>query len=505
MKIKIYIIGIKGSGLSSLVSILKNMIENHDDLLKKIYREKVYKACSEFEIDGVDTKEVFFSDEVLKKLNIKYKEGFDKNNIRSLKDNDFIIYSAAYNENNNEEIKEAKLRKMKMFLYTEFLGFLSFYSNKALAISGSHGKTTLTALISSILKEIALKNNFSDIFAILGATLKEFDNLSSMSFHKESSKKNILMIAEACEYRRNFLSFYPSHLIINNIEEDHLDYYKGIEDIKDAFLNLVFNTKDALIYNVEDKNTLSFLNKINKDLNLLSFGKDGDFSYKDLIQNKDNQTFKVVLSNKIDLDEFEITTPLFARHSILNILAAFASIYSLIGKENFIKSLDDIKKVILLFNGTQRRSQFLGKANGIMFYDDYGHHPTEIKSTLKGLKERYNKRIILDFASHTFTRSKLLLSEFKNCFHEADIVILNDIYPSARENKDLLNFTSKDFFKAIFSNKKENQEIYFIPTYQKSISFIKNLLKKDDIVLSMGAGDNFKVTKTLYKLIKDNK
>lgn len=460
-----YFIGIKGSGMINLVKFLK---------------EKGHK------ISGSDVGERFFTDEILERLSIKYKE-FNEENISS--DIDVIIYSGAYGEHNNKEFRKAKDMGIIMYSYTQYLGMLSKEYPNAICVSGTHGKTTVTAMISIIAKN--LKLNFS---SFCGSSLKEFDGFSSFYGGNE------VFIAETCEYKRNFLSFSPSILLINNVEEDHMDYYKDLEDIESAFIEYTNNirTDGAVIISVDGKNEKEIYARIKKnhpDLKVIAYCEkqsDEDEVYK--IENhkvsEGMQSFYVK-----GLGEFQVSMP--GLHCALNFLAVTLAYKELL-KDEFEMHLEEIKNSLKNFKGMKRRCEFRGMQDNIIYMDDYGHHPTEIKSTLKGIKEFYKgRRLVVSFQAHTFSRTAALINEFEHCFNDCDVLILHETFPSAREKKGLDSKEIEKNLKKALS--KGNYKFYYEKDIDNSPKKIKDILLPGDIFLTLGAGQNYKIIDALMR------
>jgi UDP-N-acetylmuramate--alanine ligase len=311
------------------------------------------------------------------------------------------------------------------------------------AVSGTHGKTTTTAMLSKILIE-----NDLDPTVIVGSLLKDVNSNLIVG-------KSQYFIVEACEYKRSFLNLYPKILIITNIDNDHLDYYKNINDIQSAFRELAERVpKDGyIICNSNDENI------------------------KPVIKNLETN---IVNYNDIKIDNLELKFP--GQHYKDDALASFCVANILkIEKDNILKSLKN-------FNGTWRRFEMKGKTkNGTIVYDDYGHHPTEIKATLSGFKEMYpsQKRVVF-FQPHTFSRTKLLLNEFSKSFDDADIVYILPIYKS-REQFD--PSISSEMLVSKIQNAKHIKD--------EDVCNLINTFDNNTVVLMIGAGDIYKLTESI--------
>lgn len=395
-------------------------------------------------VSGSDSSESLITKE-LEKLGAKIFLGHSADNIKD--DIDLLVYTPAVTEE-NPELKKAKKLKIPCLSYPEILGLIS--KNKfTIAISGTHGKTTTTAMIGKILIDAKKEPTI-----IVGSLLKG----QGSNF---VAGKSEYLVAEACEYKRSFLNLNPSILVITNIEADHLDYYKDISDIERAFSELVSKV-----------------------------GKSG-YVVCDPFGPHIREAIEDAKCNIVDYTEFideKLKLKVPGRHNILNAAASLAVSHILqIDKKLSEKSLQD-------FPGTWRRFEYKGKTKkGILVYDDYGHHPTEITATLSGARELYPKsKIIAVFQPHLYSRTKSHLTEFGKSFKDADLVIVAPIY-AARE-KDDPSINSQILAEEIRKNNK--QALYF-----KNFSEIENYIIRDgaksNVVIAMGAGDIYKIAENL--------
>ncbi len=423
---KVHFIGIGGIGVSSIARMM---------LLKK-------KGVS-----GSDANDSEIIRE-LAKLGAKIQIGHEKENLNSK--TDLVIYTIAVPENNPELAKAKKLR-IKILTYPETLGLIS-KNLYTIAVAGTHGKTTTTAMVAKIFIDAGLKPT-----AIVGSLLK--DTKSNFV-----AGKNKFFIIEACEYKRSFLNLNPQILAITNIDNDHLDYYKDMKDIQKAFAELA--------------------GKIPKD----GF----------LICNPNDQKIKPVLKSAkcriIDYtkesDNFRLKFP--GKHNIEN-----ARVASAVAKLANIKE-KEITESLKNFGGTWRRFDFKGESkSGALIYDDYAHHPTEIKATLKSFKEKFpKKRLTVVFQPHLFSRTKLLLKDFAASFKDADEVILAPIYAAREENDKSI---SSDMLAEKIKQKKK--PVLALENFEKIVDYLMANTGKNDLVITMGAGDVYKVGERLIKLI----
>ena len=461
---KVYVIGIKGSGVIAAVEILHSM---------------------GIEISGSDTNEKFFTDEILQRLGINYKENFSANNIPA--DVDLVIYSTAYNENNNIEFKVAKEKGLQMISYPEILAEL-FNEKYGIAVAGTHGKTTTSAMLAHVLKEMG-----KDPSAIIGSRVINWEG-NALAGQGE------FFVAEADEFQNKLKLYNPKGVILTSIDFDHPDFFPTFEDYKKVFKEFVARIPKTgfLVVWGDSVDTLEIANETGGVV--LTYGLGEENSYKILnlklqisneLQNlndqKPKQSFRVDYKNE-NLGEFEIQ--LVGRHNILNATAVIATCHKL----NL--DLKKTRQAIASFQGTKRRFEYIGERNGAVLIDDYGHHPEEIKATLKGAREIYpNKNIWAVFHPHSYSRTEALLQEFAQSFSDAGRVIVLDIYGSARENSGKVN--SNDLVKLI--NKFDRDKAEYIKTIDEAVEFLRDKIGEDDVVITIGAGNCWEVVEKLKK------
>lgn len=448
---KIYFIGIKGSGMVALVEIL---------------------ARQGFEVTGSDTTEKFFTDEILKKkLFVKYFEGFDADHVKD--DTDLVVFSTAYNEENNEEFKAAKYKSLPMISYPELLGLL-FNQKYGIAVCGTHGKTTTTAMLAEIFRVSDL-----DPTAVVGSQVRQWRGSALVG-------RSDFMIIEADEYQGKFKFYHPQAVILTSADWDHPDYFKTPEQYKKTFIDFVqkIPRHGFLVVCGDRSDTLEIARSAKCNVLKYGFGKENDFKIKNHELKDGKQIFEVWNGEK-KLGEFELELP--GKHNVLNAAAAVAM------SHKFNAKIEKIQEALRNFEGTSRRFEYIGKRNGAILIDDYGHHPEELKATLKAAREFFpKKRIWCVFHPHTYTRTKALLSEFAQSFEDADRVIVLDIYGSARETQGGVH--SQDLVELA---KKYHRNVAYIPTIDEAVEFLKDEIEKGDLVIAMGAGNVWEVAEKL--------
>ena len=366
-----FLVGIKGTGLSAFAELL---------------------LSAGASVSGSDTAEKFYTDQVLAALGIPYKEGFSKDNITD--DIDCVIYSSAYNPASNPDLAEAEKRGIPMLEYTAALGAFSI-AYDAGGIAGVHGKTTTTAITGTLLKALDAPAS-----VLAGSAVSNFGGRSTLVGGSQ------FFVAETCEYKRHFMAFHPKRMIITSIEPDHLDFYPTYQDIFKAFVDYaeLLPKGGELIYCADDPGCLELRDKVSEkrpDIVLTPYGKNaaGDFKITENSVSDGNNAFKVAGFDKT----FVLQIP--GNHIVLDAAAALAMTVSIIKKWKGKVTPEDIEKIaegFKAFHGSKRRSEIVGEAKGILFMDDYGHHPTAIRLTLEGIRKFYQgRRIIVDFMSHT--------------------------------------------------------------------------------------------------------
>ncbi len=435
----IHFIGIGGIMMSGIAEILVN---------------------SDFLVTGSDLSNTKITRH-LEDLGIKIYYNHSKENINN---SDLIIYSSAINES-NPEYNEAIQKNIPTISRAEAVSIIMKDYKYNIAVSGSHGKTTTTNMISNILIEA----NVLPTVLIGGIS-------SNINSNVLIGKKDYLIL-EACEYKENFLHFNHNIGVILNVDEDHLDYYEDINHILSAFIKFAKKIpKDGyLILNSDNYNVKKIISHV--DCNVITYGINSDANYKAKnITHYENKTRFDVYLNDDFLETIDIST--LGNHNVSNALAAFSVCNSLSISHETIKN--SLKK----FKGTQRRFEILGKYKDAMVIDDYAHHPTEIIETLNTCSLIKKNKVICIFQPHTFSRTMSLMLKFSKAFDKADTVIITDIY-AAREvdNNDV---HSKDLVKKI---KESKEDVIYIKDFNKIKKYLSENINKDDIIITVGAGN----------------
>ena len=385
--------------------------------------------------------------------------------LEKVKNADLIVYTAAIPKD-DVELTLANRLGIKTCERAVFLGKLTENFRETISISGTHGKTTTTSLVS-----LCFINAGFDPNVQVGAILKQLDGNYRIG-------NSDYLILEACEYVESFLHFHPKAEIILNIDNDHLDYFKNIENIKSAFAKYVQLLPDdgLLVMNADDANSIDLSKYTNAKI--LTFGinnYNANFVAKNIkFDNNGFATYDVYKNGEF-FDTFTLSIP--GMHNVLNSLSCIA----LCNEYGIANSV--IKGAFLSFTGADRRMQFKGSFNGIDIYDDYAHHPTEIKATADALNRKsFNKSWVI-FQPHTYSRLKILLNDFAESLLGFDNIIIADVY-AARE-KNNFNISSKDLVDKIETLGKP---VTYIHEFDDIVKYIKENAHPGDIVLTLGAG-----------------
>jgi UDP-N-acetylmuramate--alanine ligase len=459
----IYFIGIKGAGMSALALIYKKL------------GAKVL---------GSDVKENFFSDNILKKEKITILEGFKTSNIP--KNCDFIICSNAFLNNENPEFKKANELGLAVLSYAEGVALL-FNNCFGIAIAGSHGKTTTTAMVAEIIRQANLP-----LIALVGSEVLNWKSNALVKVQnynfKSKFKKMPIFVLEADEYKEAFLNYQPKILLITNIDWDHPDYFKKEIDYLKAFKKIIAKT-------LANGGKVIFSKDAQKAL--------GDLIYQSL-------TFKKNKNLIVYTNQYRFNLKIAGDFNQYNANGAY-----LVAKELKIKD-SLIKKALANFCGTARRMQkhlikIPGLKSKITIIDDYAHHPTEIKHTIEAIKKRYkNRKIWLFFQPHTFSRTKAYFYDFISALKVPEKLSIVETFSSAREKKGFLAKNLVKKIKGALYHKTVKEAALYLAQFYKSLnanalkSFgVPEILKKSDnyLIVTMGAGNINK----LINHLKDKK
>ena len=451
---KIFLIGIGGCGVSAIGKILHQM---------------------GFEVSGSDVKES--SNTIrLRDLGIKV---FIEHDASHLRDADLVVYSSAVSKD-NVEYAEAIAKGIPIIRRAEMLSWIMNRYKARIAVAGTHGKPTTTSMIAKILYDGGL-----DPAYMIGGETDYVDGNARMG-------KGVYSVAEADESDGSFLELDPTVTVVTNIEPDHMEYFGTVDNLNNVFEQFVNKTdKDGLlVIGIDSPETY----KISKETSLrtITYGKhpESDVQAENFSFDVNGSVFNVIYKGK-NMGEMRLSVP--GEQNIVNSLAAI-----IVGIEAGVP-FASIVSILKSFTGAKRRFQIIGEVNGIMVVDDYAHHPTEIKATLKAAKMGWGseRRIVSVFQPHRYTRTLNLFSQFGEAFIDSDLVILTDIY-SAGETP-IPNVDGKLIANEVTKCQKD---VLYIPRKEKIAEMLSKNLKRKDMVLIMGAGDINTVAKELLSRLK---
>ena len=448
----IHMVGIGGISMSGIAEILHNW---------------------GFVVTGYDMTESEITDKLIAS-GIKVTTDHSLSDVNTA---DLVVYTAAAKQDDPELI-EARNLGIPIVERCDFVGYLTRVYKDTIGISGTHGKTTTTSMISLCFLEAGLDPTIQ-----VGAILKDIDGNYRVG-------KSDYFILEACEYVESFLKFSPKSEIILNIDNDHLDYFKNFENIKNAFIKYVklLPENGLLVVNGDDTNCLDLIS--HSKTKTLTYGitnKNTDFFATNITFDENGFSSFDVYSKDKFYDRITLHVP--GMHNVLNSLATIA-----LCNEYGIKS-EIIKTALNKFTGAHRRFEFVGKLNNASVYDDYGHHPTEIVATAKALmNKKYNQSWVV-FQPHTYSRTKNLLDDFAKALLNFDNIIVTDIYAAREINT--YGISSMDLVNRI---NEFNKKAIYIKDFEEIAKQLRQNVAENDIVLTLGAGTVEKVG----KMIVDN-
>ena len=447
----IYMIGIGGISMSGIAEILVKW---------------------NYKVSGSNNTESSQTD-WLEKNGIKVNIGHDAKNIT--KNIDLVVYTAAIHDDNPEIIR-AKGLGIPTVERGLFLGEITKLFKDTIGIAGTHGKTTTTSMVALSFLEAKLDPSIQ-----VGAVLSNIDGNYRVG-------KSDYFIIEACEYCESYLNFKQKSAIVLNIDDDHLDYFGNIENIQKSFEKYVSHLpKDGfLILNADDERCYSL--RLSTNANVITFGS-GEFAdwwYEDL--EFDEEGYPSYSAYYKGINKGTIKLNITGVHNVMNSLACIALC------DAYGIDINIVAKALLKFNGASRRLEFKGIFNGARVYDDYGHHPTEIMATVRGLKnKKYNESWVV-FEAHTYSRFAEHLKEFANALVNFDHVIIMDTYAAREINT--YNVHEEDLMEEL---KKLGKDSIHISDYNEIVKYLKNNVKEKDVILTLGAGNVTQIASLLTK------
>ena len=472
----VYFVGIKGTGVCALAEFL------HGQGVRT---------------RGSDVPEAFYTDAILGELGIPFHESFDPAHIDD--DIDLVVHSAAYDAENNVELAEARRRGIPVSTYPDALGAYSAGFDSS-GVAGVHGKTTTTAMCGCLARALGLPAR-----VLVGSAVGSFGGKSTLVLGDR------YFVAETCEYRKHFLAFRPNRIILTSVESDHQDFFPTYESIRDAFVEYcrLLPPGGQLIYCADDPGAAEVADIVRgegRGVELVPYGfsVDGDYGLASY-RVSDDPIVGGTAAFRLNAFPEDLFLRVPGRHQALNAAAALA-LAGVLLKEEFGDGWNDERRAAARgalgeFTGSKRRAELVGCAGGIVFMDDYGHHPTAIRSTLEGIRSFYpSRRIVVSFMSHTFTRTSALLDDFADSLSGADVLFLHRIYASARERFDgRLDGMSIHEKIAGFRGVRAVPVLRYVDEPLEAIEPLKGVLRPGDLFLTLGAGNNWPLGVRLFE------
>jgi len=448
----IHFVGIGGIGMSGIAEVLHNL---------------------GYHISGSDLKET----EVTRRLHTLGCEicyGHRKENV---KEADVVVVSSAI-RNGNPEVEVAEQRLIPVIPRAEMLAEL-MRMKYGVAIAGTHGKTTTTSLIATVLAAGGL-----DPTVVIGGRLNSIGSNARLG-------QGEYLVAEADESDGSFLKLMPTIAVVTNIDPEHLDYYHDIEEIKETFLGFLDKIPfyGLAVLCLDHPNIQSLIPKLKKRFITYGLTTQADFQAKEIVFEGLSTSFDVIHHHQ-EIGRLKIRMP--GLHNVYNSLATLATAFELdIPFKTVQETLRD-------FSGIQRRFQIKGEKKGILIVDDYAHHPVEIMATLKAARSGWERRIVAVFQPHRYTRTQALFHEFLTAFNDANVLILTDIYPAGEDRIEGVEA------KALFEGIREygHKDVTYVPDKKEIVDHLLRIITRGDLVITLGAGDIWQVSDELVRKLE---
>ncbi len=441
----IFFVGIKGQGMTALALVVQARGRT---------------------VSGSDDQEAYSTDDVLSRHRITVR-----NFSSSLPESaDLVIYSTAYSPETHPQLRKARKLGIPILSYPEALGEL-MQTMETIAVAGSHGKTTTTAMIGAILVAAS-----KDPTVIVGSPVHAFGG------NARSGTSNLLVV-EADEYQNKFQYYHPKHLVITSIEYDHPDYFPTVQSYQQVFLAFARRIPGTIVLRADDPVCAALAKALRRPVVTFGRGQEAQIRLLGCAWRQDHQHIRYALHGREY--EFSLTAP--GEHNAMNALAALALTLQL-GVERPV-----VHKALADFTGVARRFDVRGEYHGAILIDDFAHHPTEVRAAISAVRQRYpGKRLIVVFQPHTYSRTKALLKSFSDAL-KADAVIVPEIASSARET--LKTISSQDLVKKL----PKDVPARYTATLEEAAEILRPMLTDRDVVLLLGAGDVWKVADMLQQ------
>jgi UDP-N-acetylmuramate--alanine ligase len=459
----IHMVGIKGAGMTALAEIL---------------------TSTGSLVTGSDTAEHFYTDDILQRLGLTYQEKFTEENITS--DIDLVIYSTAYKKENHPELLFAQKKEIPLLSYPEAIGKFT-ESILTLAVCGTHGKTTTSSLLAETLRSLGEEPS-----ALIGSKISQWEGSALCG-------KGRFFVLEADEYQNKLAYYLPFGVILTSVDYDHPDFFPTEESYQKVFREFVSRIPrhGVLVYNGDDAEVAEVAKSAKCTTVSYGFLPENNVQITNYVPRPQEhfgapgilQSFSLQKNSEV-LGGFELR--LAGKHNAMNAAGVLALL------QHFGLLLHQAEKGLADFLGTTRRFEYLGERFGALVYDDYAHHPEELRTTLKAFRELYPaKNIRTVFHPHTYTRTKALLHEFAQSFDDVDEVAVLPIYGSAREEH---GGVSSDELAALINQYSSNKNKARVESnYEEVRQYFEKTMGKNDIIVSLGAGDAWQITHALVR------
>ena len=451
----IHFVGIGGIGMSGIAEVLVNL---------------------GFNVSGSDLRE----SDTTRRLSELGASVYCGHNEGNLKDVDVVVISSAVCQDNPEVI-EAHRRLIPVIPRAEMLAEL-MRLKKGIAVAGTHGKTTTTSMVATILSSAGI-----DPTVVIGGKLNSIGSNAKLG-------QGEYLVAEADESDGSFLYLSPTISIITNIDPEHLDHYGSMDNVMAAYLDFInkvpFYGLTALC--IDNKNIQLLLPEIKKRFVTFGMTPQADFQALDVNFDGMKTSFSVSFRGA-RLGKVEIGMP--GRHNVYNALGAMAVAHEL------EIPFEKVQKALEGFSGVQRRFQVRGECSGIMVVDDYGHHPTEVKATLSAAKNGWDRRVVAIFQPHRYTRTRDFFNDFVTAFNKADMLVLTDIYPAGEE--PIEGVSGKSLFEAIV--KHGHKDVHYVSDRLEAVPLLHDKTVKGDMVITMGAGNIWEAGHRFFEELKEKR
>lgn len=449
---RVHFVGIGGVGMSALAQVL--LEAGH-------------------QVSGSDLNRSDFTAR-LRRAGVRIAIGHKAENVGAA---ELVVVSSAIPES-NPEVQYAQSKGVRIIKRADLLGELT-RKFRSIAVAGTHGKTTTSSMIGYILERAGL-----DPTLLIGGTIANLGTNAKMG-------RGQYLVAEADEFDGSFLKLSPWMAVVTNVEADHLDFYHSMEAIETAFGQFIASVpKDGCVLLCADDSRLMRIAGAHRARAIsYALGAPADWQARDIVANADGGNDFTAISDGREVGRFSLRVP--GRHNVQNALAAIASTTD-IGVEPSVVAL-----ALSEFGGARRRFELKGLVGGVAIYDDYAHHPTEIKATLRAARERYRGRLWCVFQPHTYHRTKQLWSDFLTAFGDADQVIVCDIYLPAGREADTLGITSRDLARAM-----NHPGAQYIGDLKSAASYLCSTLQDGDVLVTMGAGNVYEVAESVVACLR---